>query len=256
MSNSNEKILVIDNDQDFLKKLKEILKKEGFIVKTKLDGKSGIKTAVDWRPNLIICDISIPLKNGYEVLQAILASSITKATPFIFLTAKTKKEDFRKGMQLGADDYLFKPYDINDLLVSIKMRLEKSILGATASLKEIENTNKLYGLDDKIYVKKGSEMQLFILRDLIYLSAESPYAKLNFVNGKHSFERKSMLEWERKLPTKYFMRIHRSTIINKEYITKIEKLKNTSYKIWLKDELKSFVTSKRYSSKIKTHFST
>lgn len=255
MSDSNEKILIIDNDLGFLKKLNKILEKEGFIVKTKSDGKSGIETAFDWLPNLIISDISIPLKNGYEVLQAISTSSKTKGTPFIFLTEKTKKEDIRKGMQLGADDYLFKPLDIEDLLTSIKIRLEKSNIGIVAAPKEIESTNKLYELDDKIFLKKGNKIQISILRDLKYLRVESPYVKLIFNNGKHNFERKSMVECERILPSKYFMRIHRSTIINKEFITKIEKLKNTSYKIWLKDELEFFVASKRYSPKIKSHFS-
>lgn len=254
-SGSSKKILIIEDDLSLLNNINEILTEEGFSVRTESDGKNGIKTASTWLPDLIICDISIPIKNGYEVLQAILNSEKTKTTPFIFLTAKVEKDDLRKGMQLGADDYIFKPFDLDDLLISINMRLEKKNLRISEASKEVEDQNKVYDIDDKLLFKNGAKMQFYVIRDLKYLRAESPYVNLKFANGKHSLERKSMDEWEARLPGKYFIRIHRSTIINTEFITKIEKLSNTSYLIKLKGEEESFVISKRYSTKLKSHFS-
>ncbi|MBU0475865.1 MAG: response regulator [Bacteroidetes bacterium] len=255
MSTNARKILVIEDDLDLLNNINEILGEEGFSVKTESDGMNGIKTAYTWLPDLIICDISIPIKNGYDVLQAILNSEKTKTIPFIFLTSKVEKEDIRKGMRLGADDYLFKPFDLDDLLLSINMRLEKKNVRITNTSQEVEDQNKIYEIDDKLLLKNGPKMQFHSIRDLKYLRAESPYVNLKFANGYHSLERKSMDEWEAKLPCKYFIRIHRSTIINIEFITKIEKLNNTSYLIKLKDEKESFVISKRYSAKLKSHFS-
>jgi DNA-binding LytR/AlgR family response regulator len=249
------KILLIEDDLLLLSNIKEILEEEGFLIKTESDGENGIKTAHNWLPNLIICDISIPNKNGYEVLDAIQSYDKTKKTPFIFLTAKVEKEDVRRGMQLGADDYIFKPFDLDDLIKSINLRLEKSNLRELKQSKDEENLNKIFEIDDKILVKTGNKMQFYSLKDLKYLRAESPYVHLKFVNGKHSLERKTLEEWEAKLPLKYFMRIHRSTIINTEFITKMERLSNTSYLIRLKDEDETFVISKRFSSKMKLRFS-
>ena len=249
------KILLVEDDLFLLSNIKEILEEEGFLIKTEADGKNGIITAHNWLPDLIICDISIPDKNGYEVLNAVQNNDKTKKIPFIFLTAKVEKEDVRRGMQLGADDYIFKPFDLDDLLKSINLRLEKSNLRDLEQSKDEENVNKIFGIDDKILVKTGNKMQFYNLKELKYLRAESPYVHLKFLNGKHSLERKSLDEWEAKLPPKYFIRIHRSTIINTEFITKMEKLSNTSYLISLKDEDETFIISKRCSSKMKLRFS-
>jgi len=195
MSNSSKKILLIEDDLTLLNNINDILEEEGFSVKTESDGKKGIKTAKNWLPNLIICDISIPEKNGYEVLKAILKYDKTKKIPFIFLTAKVEKEDIRKGMQLGADDYIFKPFDLDDLLNSINLRLEKSnnLLNEKTIAKD---NDKIYEIDDKILLQSGSKMQFCYLRNLKFKKAESPYAYLKFADGKHSLERKSLDAWE------------------------------------------------------------
>lgn len=253
-SSKKNKILFIEDDPVLLGNVREILEEEGFEVKTEIDGARGIKTVFDWLPDLIICDISIPLKNGYEVLQEILKSDITKNIPFIFLTAKVERDDIRKGMQLGADDYIFKPFEIEDLLNSVKLRLKKSSRNVEVKTEIVEAANKEYEMDDKILVKTGNKMQLCPIRELKFLRAENPYVHMKFINGKSSLQRQTLDDWEVRLPNKYFIRIHRATIINTEYITKIERLSKTSYIIRIKDEEEPFVISKRYSSKIKERF--
>lgn len=245
----NKKILFIEDDLFLLKNVKGLLEEEGYIVRTESDGEKGLTAAFEWLPDLILCDISIPSKNGYEVLQSWVNSEKAKTTPFIFLTAKVEREDIRKGMQLGADDYIFKPFDIDDLINSIKLRLEKN---SRINQEYIPlNENKKYELNDKIMIKTGSKIQICEIKDLKYVKAKSPYILLRFQNNRSSLERQTLDEWELKLPSKHFLRIHRSTIINMNFITKIEKLNRTSYNIQLKDEEEPFIVSKRYGSKIK-----
>lgn len=257
-----KKILLIEDDKNLLLNVKNFLEEEGFQLKTALDGKNGLDTAKEWKPDLIICDINIPLKDGYQVLTELSKEKPTKTIPFIFLTAKIEKEDLRKGMQLGADDYIFKPFDLDDLLNSIKIRLEKTSFrnnpkDASHKEKPEKETgkNKVYELDDKILISTGSKMQFCSIKDLKFIKTENPYIRLKFCDGKISLIRETLEDWEVKLPAKTFIRIHRAAIINTEFITKIEKLASTCYLIRLKDETEPFVISKRYSSRIRNRFS-
>jgi len=120
-----KKILLIEDDPTILETTAEFLNESGFEVSTAINGVDGIQKAIEIIPDLIISDISMPLKNGYEVCKTLQSVPDTSSIPFIFLSAKIQKEDQRLGMQLGADDYLTKPFDYSELLKSIKIRLEK-----------------------------------------------------------------------------------------------------------------------------------
>lgn len=251
MKTNKKKIVVIEDDQSLLKNIKQILEEENFLVRTAIDGDEGIQIIKEWFPDIVICDIAMPIKDGYEVLKEITKNENTKGIPFIFLTAKVEKDDIRKGMSLGADDYIFKPFDINDLLNSIQIRLSKVDIFAEA--KASESDKKHFRLEDKIFLKCGSKTQSFVIKDLKYLKAENPYVLLKFVDGKHSLQRQTLDEWQSKLPSKIFIRIHRSTIVNTEYINRIEKLGASSYTIRLIGEDEPFIVSKRFYSKVKRH---
>jgi len=121
-----KKILIIEDDTAILETTVEFLNEEGFDVSTAINGVEGIQKAIEIIPDLIISDISMPLKNGYEVCKTLQSYPDTSTIPFIFLTAKIQKDDIRLGMQLGADDYLSKPFDYSELLKSIKIRLDKN----------------------------------------------------------------------------------------------------------------------------------
>ena len=120
-------ILVIEDEQDIRSQLVKILDYEGFEVLEAEDGRKGINLAKSQLPELIICDISMPEIDGYDVLRELRRLPSTVAIPFIFLTARAGHQDFRKGMQSGADDYLTKPFDIDELLTVIHTRLQKRI---------------------------------------------------------------------------------------------------------------------------------
>ena len=121
-----KKILVIEDNQEVRENLRDILELSDFEVSTAENGIVGVAKAKSENPDLILCDVMMPELDGLGVLKILGQSASTASIPFIYLTAKTEKEDFRKGMELGADDYLTKPFKSADLLETIHRRLDKS----------------------------------------------------------------------------------------------------------------------------------
>lgn len=123
-----KKILLIEDHPEVRENTSEILSLANYAVITAANGKVGVDLAQREKPDLIICDIMMPELDGYGVLHILSKNEQTASIPFIFLTAKTEKTDIRKGMNLGADDYLTKPFDDTDLLNAIESRLRKSAM--------------------------------------------------------------------------------------------------------------------------------
>ena len=119
------KILVIEDNLDIRENIQEILELAGFDTVGAENGKEGVQLAVSELPDLILCDIMMPELDGYGVLHILSKNDDTLGIPFIFLTAKAEKSDVRRGMNLGADDYITKPFDESDLLTTIDNRLKK-----------------------------------------------------------------------------------------------------------------------------------
>lgn len=119
------KILVIDDAEFILESTSTLLRFEGYEVYTASDGIAGVESAMSCKPDLILCDISMPGFDGYEVLTRIRNSNETKTTPFIFLTAFTEKQNMRAGMEKGADDYIVKPYTRDELIAAIDAQWKK-----------------------------------------------------------------------------------------------------------------------------------
>lgn len=119
------KILVIEDDASVRSSLIELLKEEGFDTYDAENGRIGIEKAKEIFPDLIISDILMPEVDGYGVLEEMQKDSTTSSIPFIFLSARTEITDIRTGMNIGADDYLTKPYKAEDLLNAIRTRLQK-----------------------------------------------------------------------------------------------------------------------------------
>ena len=120
-----KKILVIEDEEFVRENIVELLDAEGFEVISAENGHDGVDLAKVMVPDLILCDVMMPGLDGYSVLAALRQESLTAAVPFIFLTAKATKADFRQGMELGADDYLTKPFTRAELLGAITSRLKK-----------------------------------------------------------------------------------------------------------------------------------
>ena len=124
----SHRILVIEDNIEMCQNIASILKLGRYDVLTSNTGKLGIELAQQDPPDLILCDIMMPERDGYQVLQAVRVNRATATTPFIFFTAKGEKPDVRAGMNLGADDYLVKPTPRTDLLEAIDARFERQHL--------------------------------------------------------------------------------------------------------------------------------
>ncbi|MBC7919869.1 MAG: response regulator [Ferruginibacter sp.] len=120
-----ETILLIEDNDAIRENTAEILELTGYTVHTAENGKIGVEKALANQPDLVICDIMMPVLDGYGVLHIFNKNPQLSGIPFIFLSAKIERTDFRKGMELGADDYLTKPFDESELLTAIEGRLNR-----------------------------------------------------------------------------------------------------------------------------------
>jgi len=140
-----KKILLIEDNADVRENTQEILELSGYKVISAENGRVGAALAQTELPDLIICDIMMPELDGYGVLHLLGHSPETATIPFIFLTAKAEKSDMRKGMLLGADDYLTKPFDDVELLQAVEVRLHKNDLLKSKFSRNAEGLNSFLG---------------------------------------------------------------------------------------------------------------
>jgi CRP-like cAMP-binding protein/AmiR/NasT family two-component response regulator len=129
-------ILLIEDNDEIRENTAEILELAGYKVRTAENGKVGVEKALEEKPDIIICDIMMPVLDGYGVLHLLNKNPELTGIPFIFLTAKAERGDFRRGMEMGADDYITKPFNEIELLNAIESRLKK-----TAFFKKEYDTN-------------------------------------------------------------------------------------------------------------------
>lgn len=183
-----KKILVIEDNQELRENTAEILEMAGYDVITAEDGRKGVNLAVNDKPALIVCDIMMPELDGYGVLHMLRRNKETQHIPFIFLTAKTERGDFRKGMEMGADDYLNKPFEEIELLKAIEVRIQKQELmhqhypatqkGLSRFVKDIKDTGMLQQLSDQYPVESYERKQS------LYSEGKHPRYLYILLNGK------------------------------------------------------------------------
>ena len=138
-----QKILVIEDEKAVLKNIIEILESGGFNALGAENGQLGVQLATQQIPDLIICDVMMPVLDGYGVLKQLRSQPLTEIIPFIFLTAKADKGDLRQGMNLGADDYLSKPFRRKELLEAVNTRLEKQATVVQKYMSQFERAEEL-----------------------------------------------------------------------------------------------------------------
>ncbi|MEI8054303.1 MAG: response regulator [Bacteroidota bacterium] len=170
-------ILLIEDNDEIRENTAEILELAMYNVFTAANGKIGVEKALDVKPDLIICDIMMPVLDGYGVLHAIQKNEVIKNTPFIFLTAKTERNDFRKGMELGADDYITKPFDGTELLSAVDSRLKK------VDLLKKEFTKDMDGVQQLILESSNGDM----MKSLVENRSTNSYKKKQVIykEGNH-----------------------------------------------------------------------
>jgi len=172
-----KKVLLIEDDTVVRENTAELLELANYTVITADNGKTGVSKAKKYLPDIIICDIMMPELNGYGVLQILSKEKSTKQIPFIFLSAKIEHEDVRKGMDLGADDYITKPFDESEIFSAIESRLAKvAIFKENREKQKIENTTEIdlheYEIKTidqlKSYFSENVEEFIFQPNEIIY----------------------------------------------------------------------------------------
>lgn len=173
-----KKILIIEDNNDVRENLQEILELSNYAVIAAENGKLGVEKAFSESPDMILCDIMMPELDGYGVLHILSRDRRTADIPFIFLTAKAEKDDFRRGMSLGADDYITKPFDDVALLETIEGRLKKSERLRAASSQQ--NGSLEYFIDEARameaikHLSENREVRHFKKKDVIFKEGEYP----------------------------------------------------------------------------------
>jgi CheY-like chemotaxis protein len=181
-------ILVIEDNKDIRENTVEILELAGYKSYSAENGKKGVELAFKEKPDLIICDIMMPVLDGYGVLHLIRKNEETINTPFIFLTAKIERTDFRKGMEMGADDYITKPFEDIELLNAIEIRLKKAEVlekkypmsqnGIEDFLKDVKGAGLIKELSDKYAIESRNK------KLSIYLEGRRPKFLFYLIKGK------------------------------------------------------------------------
>jgi cAMP-binding proteins - catabolite gene activator and regulatory subunit of cAMP-dependent protein kinases len=167
-----KKVLLIEDNTDIRENMAEILELSGYKVVTATDGKEGVTAAVNEHPDVIVCDIMMPVLDGYGVIHMLQKNADTRNIPFIFLTAKAERDEIRKGMTLGADDYITKPFNGTELLDAIESRLHKnSVLKEDigAGVEGLKNIVRHSGSGDmKQLIKDEGSLNSYKRKQVIY----------------------------------------------------------------------------------------
>ena len=181
-------ILVIEDNEDIWENVAEILTLSDYKVLTAANGKEGVEAAQQNKPDLIICDIMMPGIDGYGVLHVLHKEPQTQNIPFIFLTSKSERSDFRAAMEMGADDYITKPFAGNELLNAIESRLRKNDIIKKSLTSDLQGLNELRTavstgktLED---LTAESNVSDYKKRQVIYKTGNHPHYLYYILKGK------------------------------------------------------------------------
>ncbi len=181
-------ILIIEDNTDIRESTAEILELAGYQVYQAENGKTGVDLAYQQKPDVILCDIMMPELDGYGVLYMLSKNPETTSIPFIFLTAKAERVDFRKGMEMGADDYLTKPFDDIELLNAIESRLDKKrkqeeyFSKSLASLESLSGGNG-QGTSELKTMISGRKIRQIKKKQVLYYEGDHPQGLYLVIEG-------------------------------------------------------------------------
>ncbi|MEM7184773.1 MAG: response regulator [Spirochaetota bacterium] len=170
----SHKILIIDDEDTMRVSIQKVLQREGYDVKAFDNGREALEEIPKFLPDLILCDIVMPGVDGFEVLDKVRKYDYLLHTPFLFLSVRDDIEDIREGMNLGADDYLVKPFDKFELLNAIKIRLER--------LQQLVNTEPSPVGSKKIFLLVDDEPFHHINYKSLLKEIKPEYRYISFVN--------------------------------------------------------------------------
>lgn len=250
----DKSILIIDSNYFISNLVSRFLESAGYKVFIAQDAIEGVETAISDQPSVILCNTELNGRDGFDVISELSSYITTNAIPFLFMSSKPTMDDIRKGMALGADSFLIRPFVAKDLLNIINNKLSK-----VKSLKELglsEYVGELIHSPDRqknntILVNYNKKRKLIKKNEIEYITAHGAYTDLYIVGKGRLTVRKLLKEWEKALTADNFLKINRSNIINTYYIKNIEKIFSRSLKISMENSNENFITSQRYTVKVR-----
>ena len=200
------------------------------------DVASGAKAIKTSNPDIIFLDIQMPGETGFDLLEKVPIDS-----KIVFVTAYD--EYAIRAFEVNALDYLLKPVNHERLSQTIeRLELDKMI--------DEEDLSQL-DYSDSLFLTMNNQLKFLKINTIVAISSAGDYSEVADTDGLTQLTGKSMKEWEKRLPPKHFVRIHRSTIINLDFIRRTEKWFNYSYRVYMEGIEKPFLISRRYVVKLK-----
>lgn len=241
MAKTNYKALVVDDERLARKDLSNMLSEiEGIeVIGEAEDVPSGIKAIEELKPDIVFLDIQMPGQTGFDLVEQIDFDG-----KIIFVTAYD--EFALRAFEINALDYLMKPVN--------KDRLQKSIERIETEDKPAENKQVKLNYNDRLFTTIGSKVQFLKVNTIQLIQSDGDYTYITTNKGVKGLITKTMKEWEERLPENYFIRVHRNSIINTEFIDDIEKWFNYSYRVKLQGIEEPVIISRRYAKKLKDLF--
>lgn len=183
-----EKILLIQKDPEMAENITGILRLAHYDVLNAGEGRTGIKLAVEKHPDLILCDVAMPDIDGFSVFHILHKDPVVSAIPFIFLTADADPSEIRHAMNLGADDYMTKPFDGHDLLKVVDVRLKKTALAKASFNNDLNDLNTFFSrareLKEFSRLAENRAVRNFRKREFLFLEGQPPYDLFFIIRGE------------------------------------------------------------------------
>jgi len=200
------------------------------------DVPSAVKAIEKLNPDVIFLDIQMPGDSGFDLLEKTDVDA-----HIIFVTAYD--EYAIRAFEVNALDYLLKPVNPD--------RLAKALEKLEFQEQDLPERIRKLNYDDRLFLMVGRHFKFLKVDTILGVSAAGDYSEVLTSDGNKGLTHKSMKEWEARLPAQYFIRVHRSTIINMEFVERIEEWFNYSFRVYLKGVEEPFVISRRYAAKLK-----
>jgi DNA-binding response OmpR family regulator len=186
-NNQMKKILIIEDNAEVRDNISEILELANYHVLSAENGKEGVISAMKENPDLILCDVMMPVLDGYGALHLLKKNDTLCNTPFVFMSAKADKTDVRKGMDLGADDYLTKPFEETELLNAIETRLKKADIAnqKNRAINESNDFKSVVTEHEMMELLTGNrDISIYKKKQVIYTEGNRPLRMYYIQKGK------------------------------------------------------------------------
>jgi len=229
------KILIVDDDPQICSVLEQFLRKQGHEVAVAGNGEQGLKTATVWVPDLILCDLDMPGVDGQGVVTTLRQDARLGEIPVIFLSACTERDQIRKSMNLGGDDFITKPAGLQEILATITARLERRQKQQQRLRQSLPEEAASSPAPATVLIKDQNRQQYLKLSEVKAFIACGEYANIFWGKDQHVLFRKALKQWQAELPPEQFVRVHRQAIVNLAFLDFVEKDAKGKMLIHLKD---------------------